>query len=231
MKTLAALAVLAALAAALAWQNMPVPKPGAGLDALAGTGRPPAAEGTARRLFSDPGNQALPTTELSLTDNQELIADFALRRLMDSFLLNRSDAGRMQALCDHLRRVLPAGAAAEAIQIAARYQTYLAAHDELLVAQHFSSGDAASQDLGRLSSWQQQRRLLRLRTLGERIELEWYGNDETYLTQALDEWRQRSNGETPPAAGDSEDQSRHDQHMRQALNQAIASYQLAARAN
>jgi hypothetical protein len=234
MKTLAALVTLAAaLFAALAWQDTPAPDHSAGIGASADSGRPQVADGVAQRLFTDLGNHIAPSPAagLSLTDNQELIADFALHKLMDSFLLNRSDAGRMQALCDHLRRTLPAGAAAEAIQIATSYEAYLAAHDALLAAQHFSSGDAASQDLSRLSSWQQQRRQLRVRMLGERIELEWFGNDETYFTQALDEWRQRGNGETPSAAGNPEDQARHDQHMRQALNQAIASYQLAAKAN
>lgn len=237
MKAWAALAALvAALFLAQAWQDSPAPGPEhAGTDdpRAAGAARPPVTDDAARRLFRELGNHgpAPAAPVLSLTDNQELIADFKLHALMDSFLLNRSDAGRMQALCDHLRRTLPADAAAEATQIAARYEAYLAEHDELLAAQHFTSADAASQDLNRLSSWQQQRRQLRLRMLGEHIELEWFGNDETYLTQALDEWRQRGSGETPPAAGNPDDQARHDQHMRQALNQAIAGYQPAAKAN
>ncbi|MBV6323863.1 hypothetical protein KVP70_23280 [Duganella sp. HSC-15S17] len=174
---------------------------------------------------------ANPTSEISLTDNQDLIADFALRKVMDGFLLYRREAGRMQALADHLHRVLPAGAAAEAIRIAANYQAYLTAHDELLAAQRFTSNDAASQDLNRIGSWQQQRQQLRIRTLGERITLEWFGNEDVYLGQALDERRQRSEGHPPAADAAPEDQAAHDQHMQQAVNQAIASYQRAASAN
>jgi hypothetical protein len=223
----ALLALAAALLAAQAWRTSPAPVVGRAAD-IAITS-PPAVESAAQRLFRDLGSQpphALPSTELSLTDNQELIPDFALHALIDSFLLNHGDADRMQALSDHLHRTLPAGAADEAMQIAARYQAYLAAHDELLAAQHFGSGDATSLDLNRLSSWQQQRQQLRVRMLGERIALEWFGNEDTYVAQALDEWRQRGSGEpaiTTMAA--SEDQARHDQHMRQALNQ------LAAKAN
>lgn len=169
--------------------------------------------------------------DLSLTDNQELIPDFALRQLMDRFLLNRGEAGGLPPLEAHLRRVLPAGAAGEAIQIAANYQAYLTAHDELLAAQHFTSADAASQDLQRISSWQQQRQQLRVRTLGERITLEWFGSEDAYLGQALDEQRQRSEGQPPAADVAPADQAAHDLHMRQAMNQSIASYQRAARAN
>ncbi|MES2350294.1 MAG: hypothetical protein V4641_22210 [Pseudomonadota bacterium] len=235
MKAWVALTALAAmLLAALAWHDTPASqRPAAGeadatsAAAAAQAGRPPIADAAAQRLFRQLGTQAPapPAPELSLTDNQELIADFALHALMDSFLLNRRDASRMQALIDHLRRALPANAAAEAIQIATRYQAYLAAHDELLAAQSFTSEDAASLDLNRLSSWQQQRQQLRVRMLGERIALEWFGNEETYAVQALDEWRQRGSGQAPPSAANQDDQARHDQHMRQALNQ------LAAKAN
>ncbi|MFS2135159.1 hypothetical protein [Duganella sp. Dugasp56] len=235
MKALVALTALAAmLLAALAWHDAPAPqRPAAGeadatsAAAAAQAGRPPIADAAAQRLFRQLGTQAPapPAPELSLADNQELIADFALHALMDSFLLNRRDASRMQALIDHLRRTLPANAAAEAIQIATRYQAYLVVHDELLAAQNFTSEDVASLDLNRLSSWQQQRQQLRVRMLGERIALEWFGNEETYAVQALDEWRQRGSGQAPPSAANQDDQARHDQHMRQALNQ------LAAKAN
>jgi hypothetical protein len=227
MKALAALTALAAaLLAAQAWRTSPAPAASRAADIA--TTRPPLADSAAQRLFRDLGSQpphALSSAELSLTDNQELIPDFALHALIDSFLLNHDDAGRMQALSDHLHRTLPAGAADEAMQIATRYQAYLTAHDELLAAQHFSAGDATSLDLNRLSSWQQQRHQLRVRMLGERIALEWFGNEETYAVQALDEWRQRGSGLAPPSAANQDDQARHDQHMRQALNQ------LAAKAN
>ncbi|OEZ59068.1 hypothetical protein [Duganella sp. HH105] len=231
MKAAAALAAVMLAAALLTvWarhaENAPAPTPQAG-PAPAGQ---PAGSQAVRATASAAAHPAAAAIapDLSLTDKQELIADFALHQLMDSFLLNRSEA-ELEA---YLRRALPAGAANEAIQIAARYQRYLAAHDELLAAQHFTSADPASQDLNRIVSWQQQRRQLRIRMLGERIALEWFGNEDAYLGQALDEWRLRSEGQAPATAGVApEDQAAHEQHMQQALGQAIASYQRAAKAN
>ncbi|MES2164917.1 MAG: hypothetical protein V4476_27505 [Pseudomonadota bacterium] len=227
MKVAAAFTALAAAALLTVWAGGNAPTHDLPTEARISTA-PHTAD---RPQFAQTKPAANPTTEISLTDNQDLIADFALREVMDSFLLNRSEAGRMQALADHLRRVLPSGAAADAIRIAANYQVYLTAHDELLAAQRFTSNDAASQDLNRISSWQQQRQQLRIRTLGERITLEWFGNEDAYLGQALDERRQRSEGHPPAADAVPEDQAAHDQHMQQALNQAIASYQRATSAN
>ncbi|GJJ02157.1 hypothetical protein RugamoR64_26950 [Duganella rhizosphaerae] len=227
----------AALLAMWAWQATPAPdrrrvESDAAAKAVAreGPAFPPRA--TNLPLAAPDRNGIDSSTELSLTDNQELIPDFALHQLMDGFLLNRSEVGRLQALEAHLRRTLPATAAGEAIQIASRYQNYLIAHDELLAAQRFTSNDAASQDLNRISSWRQQRRQLRIRTLGERITLEWFGNEDAYLEQALNEWRQRSEGQAPATADVApEDQAAHEQHMQQALSQAITGYQRAAKAN
>ncbi|OEZ98974.1 hypothetical protein [Duganella sp. HH101] len=233
MKAAAALAAVMLAAALLTvWarhaENAPAPTP------TPKTGPAPAGQPAgSQAVRATASAAAYPAAaaiapDLSLTDKQELIADFALHQLMDSFLLNRSEA-ELEA---YLRRALPAGAANEAIQIAARYQRYLAAHDELLAAQHFTSADPASQDLNRIISWQQQRRQLRIRMLGERIALEWFGNEDAYLGQALDEWRLRSEGQAPATAGVApEDQAAHEQHMQQALGQAIASYQRAAKAN
>lgn len=192
--------------------------------------RQPAGSQATRASASASAYPAAPaiTPDLSLTDKQQLIPDFALHKLMDGFLSSRNEAG----LEAHLRRALPADAANEAIQIAARYRAYLTAHAELLAAQHFTSADAASQDLNRLISWQQQRQQLRIRMLGEQITLEWFGSEEAYLEQALEEWRQRSEGRAPATAGVApDDQAAHEQHMREALNLAIAAYQRAANAN
>ena len=242
MKAAAALVALvalvaAALLAARAWDAAPAPG-----RQLADSRAAPVNAGAAARPavvaaaavgvgVAAAAVPAVAAPDLSLTDQQELIPDFALRQLMDSFLLNRSEAGRLQALEAHLRRVLPASAADDAIQIAVRYQAYLTAHDELLAAQHFTSSDAASQDLNRIGSWREQRQQLRVRTLGERITLEWFGSEDAYLEQALIEWRQRSEGQASTVDAAPEDQAAHELHMRQALSQAIASYQRAASAN
>ena len=233
MKAAGALAAVMLAAALLTvWARhaedapMPTPTPKAG---PAPAGQPAGSQAIHATASAAPYPAAAAIApDLSLTDKQELIADFALHQLMDSFLLNRSEA-ELEA---YLRRALPAGAANEAIQIATRYQRYLTAHDELLAAQHFTSADAPSQDLNRIISWQQQRQQLRIRTLGERIALEWFGNEDAYLGQALDEWRLRSEGQAPATAGVApEDQAAHEQHMRQVLSQAITAYQRAAKAN
>lgn len=226
MKTAAAFTALAAAALLTVWAGRATPGPEQAPAQGAAARTNPGAPGIVRH---PPDVGVMPA--LSLTDNQELVPDFALHAVLDRFLLNGGEADRMQALADHLRRTLPAAAAADAIRIAACYQAYLKAHDELLAAQRFTSNDAATQDLNRIVSWQQQRQQLRIRALGERITLEWFGNEDAYLGQALDERRQRSEGHPPATDASPEDQAAHDLHMQQALNQAIASYQRAASAN
>ncbi|MYM94580.1 hypothetical protein [Duganella vulcania] len=246
MKAAATIAALAATALLKAWawreplapdsppaerKAAPLPAKSCAADphaACAGAGE---ARRAARHWLDVPTGEGNAPPGLSLTDDQQLIPDFALHQLMDRFLLDRSGAGGMQALTEHLRRALPAAAANEAIQIAARYQAYLTAHDELLAAQHFTSASAASQDLNRISSWQQQRHQLRVRAFGERITLEWFGTEDAYLEQALEEQRQRSEGRPPAADAEPADQAAHDLHMRLALDQAITGYQAAAKAN
>jgi hypothetical protein len=182
----------------------------------AGATAPQAREPTAAaaRFFrelggGDPG----PAIEIALTDAQELIPDYALRAVMDYYLLKRSDEGRLQALREHLRRKLPPPAARDAEQLAQNYSDYLAAHNALLTAQNFH----AVPDLGRLASWQQQRRELRLRMLSARVNEEWFGAEDAYLTQALEEAGQPASG-----APVDEDEQRHLQHMQQVLRDAAS---------
>lgn len=159
---------------------------------------------------TDPG----PQIALALTDTQQLIADGALRAVMDYFLLERSDDNRLQALHEHLVRHLPPAAAQDALRLADQYSAYLKQHDALLAAQNF----IASPDPQRLASWQQQRRQLRVRMLGERVTEEWFGTEDTYLTQALAEALQ------PPATTSADaDETRHLEHMRQVLRDAVSS--------
>jgi hypothetical protein len=153
------------------------------------------------------------SSEIALTDNQELIADSALRKVMDSYLLGAGDRGGLQALLDYLNRHLPANAARESGRLATSYHAYLSAHDELLAAQNFG----ATPDLHRLIGWQRQRQQLRDRMLGEKVSQEWFGTEEAYLTQALEELDQRRDG----TARVDEDQAKHDQHMRQVLQDAV----------
>ena len=156
----------------------------------------------------DPG----PQIEIALTDQQELIADSALRAVMDHYLFERGDAGRLPALRDYLRRTLPPSAARDAVQLADSYADYITAHDELLAAQNFQG----TPDAVRYTSWQQQQHQLRVRMLGERVADEWFGGEEAYLAEALDETHQPQT--SAPA---NEDDRRHRQYMQQVLQDAI----------
>jgi hypothetical protein len=169
------------------------------------------------RGVSPPREVGDTSPDIALTDNHELIADSALRKVMDSYLLGGGDKGGLQALLAYLNRHLPASAAREAGQLASSYNAYLSAHDQLLAAQNFS----ATPDLNRLIGWQRQREQLRNRMLGEKVTLEWFGNEEAYLTQALEELSQRRDGTLPPSTSADEDQMKHDQHMQQVLRDAI----------
>jgi hypothetical protein len=166
------------------------------------------------RFFRELGNSLPgPQVEMALTDTQQLIADGALRSIMDSFLLARSDDGRLQALRDHLVRRLPPAAAQDALQLAERYSAYLTQHDALLAVQNFPE----TPDPVRLASWQQQRRQLRVRVLGERVTEEWFGAEDAYLQQALAEAVQPQSG---PAA--EAEEAQHRAHMQRALRDAAS---------
>lgn len=202
-------------ATALIWARSPGAEPAA-------VPAPPPATAAPLRDASLPrgrANGADTASEIALTDNQELIADSALRKVMDSYLLGGGDRGGLQALLDYLNRHLPANAAREAGRLATRYHAYLSAHDELLAVQNFG----ATPDLNRLIGWQRQRQQLRDRMLGEKVAQEWFGTEEAYLTQALEELGQRRDGTAPATTSVDEEQAKHDQHMRQVLQDATTS--------
>lgn len=214
--------VLAGAAAALlAAVTMYVSRPAAEAPDAAPSTEARAPTPAAARFLRELGNgDPGPQIEIALTDTQDLIADFALREIMDYYLLGRSDAGHLQALTDHLRRTLPPAAARDAEQLAQSYSAYLAEHDTLLAAQNFQDRP----DPGRLASWQQQQRQLRLRMLGPKVSEEWFGSEDAYLTQALAEAGQPPTG--PPA---NEDEARHREHMRQVLRDAVVPARPASR--
>jgi hypothetical protein len=208
--TLALLAALGAFVARLSAQA-----PAAEVTATATTSAAPAPTAAGAAFLAGLGNHdPEPTIEIALTGEQQLIADSALRGVMEFYLLERVDEGRLAALVTYLNRKLPPAAAREAVQLATHYRDYLAAHEELLAAQNFH----AEPDTTRLASWQQQRRQLRARMLGDRVAEEWFGTEEAYLTQALEELNQPANAAPLNAA-----ELRHQQHMRQVLRQATQS--------
>jgi hypothetical protein len=201
------------LAALIWWPQAEAPP--APLNPSGATQPPAAFAGAASakaRFFRELGNsEPEPATEIALTDDRQLIVDSALRDVMD-FYLKEEREDRLPALTACLSRKLPTQAATDAIQLASRYQAYLKAYGQLLAAQNFR--DVA--DLNRLESWQQQRRQLRERQLGETVAEAWFGTEDAYLTQALEELRNPPTGINPE----------HDQHMRQVLLHAAG---LAAR--
>lgn len=208
----ALLAFLAIVApSSFAPQRATLPAP----DSASSPGGLPMVPGAANnRFFRELGNSLpAPQIEMALTDTQQLIAGSALRAIMDSFLLARSDDGRLQALRDYLMRRLPPSAVQDALQLAEHYSAYLVQHDALLAAQNFPD----TPDPVRIASWQQQRHQLRVRLLGERVTEEWFGTEDTYLRQALAEAMQPSDS----PAGD-EDNARHRTHMQQVLRDAAA---------
>lgn len=152
--------------------------------------------------------------DLALTDDQRLIADHALRTAMEAYLSDRSNPRRLQQLDEHLRGSLPAGAANEARALAVRYDAYLDDHAALLKAQNF----ADEPDLHRLASWQAQRRQLRERMLGTEVAEQWFGTDDAYLAQALEERRQ------PVQAVTGED-ARRARHLREVVDAATGRLQ------
>ncbi|RZT10712.1 lipase chaperone protein [Duganella sp. CF402] len=166
------------------------------------------------RFFRELGSSLPgPQIEISLTDTKQLITDGALRAIMDSYLLGRSDESRLPALRDYLVGRLPPAAAQDALQLAERYSAYLAQHDALLAAQNFPE----TPDPVRLAGWQQQRRQLRIRLLGERVTEEWFGAEDTYLQQALAEATQPQVGPASEA-----EEAQHRAHMQQVLRDAAS---------
>lgn len=156
--------------------------------------------------------------DLALTDDQRLVADHALRMVMERYLNDRRNPQRLQQLDDHLQRRLPAGAAAEAQALAARYDRYLATHATLLAAQNF--GD--DPDLHRLARWQAQRRQLRERLLGAEVADQWFGTEDAYLEQALAEAREPApKSARASARATTVEEQLHAQHMREVIDAAI----------
>ena len=183
-------------------------------------GDSPPRDQSANTATAHAGLALLPAVQpdLALTDDQQLVADHALRVVMERYLNDRRNPQRLQQLDDHLHRRLPARAAAEAQALAARYDRYLATHATLLAAQNF--GD--DPDLHRLARWQAQRRQLRERLLGAEVADQWFGTEDAYLEQALAEAREPApKSARASARAATEEERLHAQHMREVIDAAI----------
>lgn len=121
-----------------------------------------------------------------------LVADLALRKLMDSYL---REGGDRRAGAAHLRAYLArkfAGqAAAEADRIAAAYLGYLETEDQLLARERFNAPAAglAERDVERLVAWQEQRAQRRQRAFGPVLAQAWFDADNARCGAALRDWQ------------------------------------------
>ncbi|MBB5497969.1 hypothetical protein [Paraburkholderia sp. MM5384-R2] len=173
-----------------------------------------------------------------MTDSHHLISNDTLRELIDFFLLEQADDDRADQLKLYLRTRLRSPASEEAVQIVERYVAYMKAHDETLATQNLNaqSLNASNVDINRISTWRQQRDQLRQRMLGGQVEQFWYQNDDSQLTQAIDEWRQRAADQEGVAASaqqprypvphwqNSRDEELHIQYLLGPLQKAVTSF-------
>ncbi|MGF6299239.1 MULTISPECIES: hypothetical protein [Paraburkholderia] len=184
-----------------------------------------------------PGDSSL-ANGLAMTDSHHLIINDTLRELIDFFLLEQADDDRADQLKLYLRTRLRSPASEEAVQIVEHYVAYMKAHDEMLAAQNLNaqSLNASNVDINRISTWRQQRDQLRQRMLGGQVEQVWYQNDDSQLTQAIDEWRQRAADQEGVAASaqqprypvphwqNSRDEELHIQYLLGLLQKAVTSF-------
>ncbi|WP_206002381.1 hypothetical protein [Paraburkholderia antibiotica] len=184
-----------------------------------------------------PGNAGL-ANGLAMTDSHHLIVNDGLRDLIEFFLLEQSDDDRTDQLKLYLRTRLRPPASEEAVQIVEHYAAYMKAHDDLLAAQNLDARNlnAANVDINRIVTWRQQRDQLRQRLLGEQVVQAWYQNDDSQLTQAIGEWRQRAADEQGATASDQQtrypvphwqnpnDEARHIQYQLSILQKAATSF-------
>lgn len=174
---------------------------------------------------------------LAITESHELIVNGALLDLIDSFLLDNDEGDRADRLKRYLKSKLPAPADGEAMQIVEHYQTYMAAHDDLLAAQNLRHvRDGSVVDIDRIAIWRQQRDRLRRSVLGDDVVQTWYQNDDAQLDQVLHEWRQRSENndasqsqsQAPrypvPHWHDKKAEEHHRQYMLGVLDKAVTSF-------
>lgn len=178
---------------------------------------------------------------LALTENRELVVNSELRELIDSFLLEKPDDDRADQLKAYLKSRLPLPAYGEAMRILERYQAYMKAHDELLLAQRLNLSIGSDVDIERIEVWCQQREHLRQRMLGAPLARAWYQNDDAQLDQAIAEWRQRVEDAQSPMSSASAprypvphwrnktDEDRHRRYLLGVLERAVTSYETLRR--
>ncbi|HEY8025868.1 MAG TPA: hypothetical protein VIF60_14980 [Burkholderiaceae bacterium] len=148
------------------------------------------------------GVACTPPPGLVANERKELVVSAELRNVLDYFLLEQAGANRIAAMQTCINGKLPQPAAGEALQLAARYQAYMKAHDTLLASQNIGTPSIAQHtvDTTRIANWQEQRNRLRLTMLGEDLSKTWYSEDDENLRQALETLSRTENASATQAS-------------------------------
>ncbi|HEU4375269.1 MAG TPA: hypothetical protein VFS02_17365 [Telluria sp.] len=171
-------AVLIALPAVWWWPRGALPDPAPAPSARAWDG--PIGPGLAGGASVQPAGSA------------PLVADLALRKLMDSYL---GQAGERSAGVPQLRALLAqrlaVPAMAEADRIITAYLGYLEMEDQLLARERFNAMDGGLSEpvVARLLAWQGQRAQRRERALGPLLAQAWFEADDARCDVALRDWQ------------------------------------------
>ena len=127
-----------------------------------------------------------PPNGLAAGADGQLQITSTVREVFDYFLLQQAGNDQARALQAYLQSKLPAAAAAQAQELAGRYQSYMQAHDALLASQNLGTGNAE-----RIANWRDQRDRLRAGALGQNVVQAWYQDDDNRFAQAIEQLRQR----------------------------------------
>lgn len=237
---IAAIAAGSIFAAFLYWRTGDVPDtpPSSSTHATADVFGPGVLNGNdnnaslSKQEESAPAPLAVPG-RLTAAPNQHLVVDAGLFEVINFFLLEQSGPDRANALQAYLKSKLPPPAYSEASTIVSHYQAYMKAYDTLLQGQNFAAEDIStrSSNIGRLTTWREQRDRLRLNLLGESVVQAWYQNDDVELNQVLGELQQRAQSSAQNGNGTSSDvelDEMHEQNMQRVLAKATKSFSTLA---
>lgn len=194
-------AVLLTVLAVWYWQGAATPDPGPSpqqAHAWDGPVGPGLANGQLPELpplGADPG--AIREPGLKTDAAGHIVADLALRQLMDSFLARGQASGRAQRAVElrvHLKDRLSGPAAAEADRLVTQYLDYLDTQDRMLARARLPASTAPSlseHDVEQLLAFQDQRAQIRQRMLGTELAQAWFATDDSNCDAALHEWQKQ----------------------------------------
>jgi hypothetical protein len=145
--------------------------------------------------------EAMRGAKISVDAGGHLVADAALRQLMDAFLVSGARAQR-PAMAAQLRSFLQASlrppASGEADRLVTDYLAYLGAEEQMLARERFDRPDPAGlsgREIDHLMAWQQQRSELRQRMLGIAVTRAWFVQEDADCGAAFEDWRRQRDPE------------------------------------